>query len=291
MNNIIAASSKTQPAAFNWTRIVTVVTVLVFLFAFSFVLSSVYWRVGVDWHQTFFHASRVPIHPFQIESFMNPPWVMLIMAPLGLFPEHVGFSINAGLSVMVFGWLIISRKGGFLPFILTLTSAPFYYGAGVGNIEWLIALGFVLQNRWSMLYVLIKPQSGIFGALDWFLKSKNKLAFLIPSAIVIADSFLIWGWWPRDLVANYLAVEARGMGWNDAPFPYLVPIGISLLVYVIKRRPANSELLGVLASLCLSPYFAYYSLAVAFALFSLRYKRLAILVWLVLWAMPLIQMR
>lgn len=260
---------------------------LSFLFLSGFLAASLLPLRFVDWQYTFYLAARIPLDPYQIPSFINPPWTALILFPLGLLPSPVGAAVNAGLCVAVFGYLVVRRRGGFLAFALVLTSFPFAAMVAYGNIEWIVALGFILANRWSLPLLMVKPQSGIFAAADWFLRAQNKIKFLLPALGLLILSFVTWDKWPLDLLANVRYVQTVGMDtWNISPFPWLAPIGVGLMIYILRRRPQNGELLGALATVCLVPYLSYQSLAVPFALFAIRYPRLAMVAWLALWVLP-----
>ena len=55
------------------------------------------------------------------------------------------------------------------------------------------ALGFLLASAWGVPFVLTKPQSGLLAVVPWFLSSRKKLLFLLPTLGVLALSFALWG--------------------------------------------------------------------------------------------------
>ncbi len=260
---------------------------LIFIFLSSYFFLSFLPVVGTDWEGTFYSVSHNISHPYMTRSFINPPWVALALYSFRFFSMDRSKILNAALTVTMFAYLIIRRGGGILPFIVTMTSFPLVATICYSNIEWIIAFAFILHNKWGIPLLVIKPQSGILAGFSWFMWSENKLAFIVPGGLVIASSFLIWGNWISKMIANVKYVQSEGMGtWNISPFPYLFPVGLVIMFYILIRRPKNSELLAVGATLCVAPYFAYQSLAVPLALFSMAHKKLSIVVWVLLWILP-----
>jgi hypothetical protein len=269
-----------------WIRKILVVMVFigwVFLFLFLQV-------PAIDWRDTFRPVSLVPQDPFSVKTFINLPWAAILLYPLHFFNENLGMAINSSLNLMVIGALILSRKGSLFSLALTLTSLPFLSLIANGSIEWIPALGFLLQNSWGVILLLTKPQSGILASLAWFLSARKKWLFLLPGLAVVVFSFLAWKNWPADMVANLLYMDAiqRGLfSVNIAPWPWAIPVGIGLVFYILLKKKANSELLGALATCCLVPYFVPHSLTIPFALLSVSHRRWAIVAWLFLWGFQL----
>ena len=165
-------------------------------------------------------------------------------------------------------------------------SYPFLLLLANGSIEWLPALGFILQNAWGLPLVLTKPQSGGIGTLAWFLPVKKKLVFLVPAFITIIASFIIWGNWFGAIITNIRYINAAKVVSFTAgisPFPWAIPLGLGIIFYVFKYKPDQSEILGALATFCLVPYFVPHSLTILFALLSVSHRRVAIFFWLLLW--------
>lgn len=246
---------------------------------------------SMDWVVTFFPVSKNPLDPYLNKFFVNPPWTTVIIYPLHFFSEQLSLAINSSLNLVCIGLLVINRKGGIFSLFLTLTSFPFLSLLANGNIEWIPALGFIFQNMWGFVLLLCKPQSGILAGLNWFLQSRRKYLFLLPTVLIVLGSFLLWGNWPVSIIANssYMAKENIGL-FNDSisPFPWAIPIGIGLIAYILKFRPKESETLGVIATLCLMPYFVVHSLVILFALICSTHRRLSIICWFLLWLYPIV---
>lgn len=246
---------------------------------------------SVDWVYSFYPTAGAPLHPYGIRFFLNPPWTALMLAPLHLFPVRVSQAINCGLNLTIITALVLQRKGRLLAVCLTLTSLPFLSLLANGSIEWTAGLAFFVPNGLGFFILLSKPQSGLFAGLDWFLRSRRKWLFILVPAIGLALSFLVWGFWPEAMLFNiaYAYRYRTLMDYSYSVFPWLVLPGIGLLAYIIWKRPANGELLGVIATFCITPYVTPQSLTILFALCAAAYPRRSIALWAVLWAIPFIQ--
>jgi len=246
---------------------------------------------SVDWHYTFYPVSQLPLHPYDIRTFVNLPWTAIILYPLNFFSENFGLAINASLNTMIIVLLIFKRKGSAVSLILTLTSFPFLSLLANGSIEWIPALGFLLQNGYGIPMILTKPQSGIFVVFTWFRSAKKKWLFFMPSILVIIVSFYAWGNWIGELISNVQYMSNLHIGLftvSISPFPWGIPFGLALIYYILKYKPQHSELLGTLSTFFFVPYFVPHSLTILFALLAISYRRIAIASWVLLWLHPIL---
>jgi len=244
---------------------------------------------SVDWRDSFYPVSGNPLDPYAVRSFMNLPWAALLLYPLHFFSENTSLAINTSLNLVVFGALVKYKKGNLLSIFLTLTSFPFMALLANGGIEWIPAAGLFFQNGLGIFLLLTKPQSGLLAGMDWFLRSKNKVLLLVFPMLGILVSLVLWKDWPVKILANVYYVQNSQFklsDWNMSLFPWSIPVGLGLVFYVIKRKPANGELLGIIATFCLVPYFAPHSLIILFALLSVSCPRGSIAVWFLLWLYP-----
>jgi hypothetical protein len=242
--------------------------------------------MGIDWHFTFFQVAQDPFHPYEIKYFINPPWAALILSPFSFFSEQIGLAINASLGLLVMGILIIQRGGGKFALLLSLTSFPVLTAVADGTIDWIPAIGFLLQNQWGLPFLLIKPQSGVLAFLAWTTSIKQTVKIILPTIITIILSFFVWGNWPLKIWENMQAMKISQSGlssWDISPFPWAIPVGLAIIYMMIRFRPKESELLGILATFCIFPYMAVCSLAVPFVLLSVSKRNLAIILWFLLW--------
>jgi hypothetical protein len=242
---------------------------------------------GVDWRVTFYPTAGVPLNPYSVPTFVNPPWTALLLFPLQFASVDLSAAINTSLNFVLIGLLVIRRKGDLISLALTMTSFPFLALLANGSTEWIPAIGFILQNGWGLPLVLTKPQSGILAVIAWFSPAKKRILFLLPVALTLLISFLLWGNWLLPMLANVQYMRDAQIGLftvSISPFPWAIPIGLGLMVYILKCRPRQSEIFGILATLCLVPYFVPHSLTILFALLSVSHRRASILTWLLLWS-------
>ncbi|MFZ5877905.1 MAG: hypothetical protein ACOY0R_00895 [Chloroflexota bacterium] len=234
-----------------------------------------------DFLDAFWPAAHTPLAPYQHPAFLNPPWVALMLYPLSFLSERYAQAVVAFLNLAV-TLLLVTRYGGRrLSFLLAMTSPAFLSLLVNGNIGWLPMAAFLLPANWGLFLLLAKPQDGLMAGLVWFKRAQNKAAYLLPSLGLIAASFMIWGWWVPHLFQQGQSAGGRAVGpWNISPFPWLIPLGLVLIYLAWKLE---NELLAVAATLCLVPYFAFYSLNTLFTLMAGRHPRLAILGWVLLW--------
>jgi hypothetical protein len=261
------------------------------VFAIGVVVFLIAPTYAMDWRFAFSLVSRVPLNPYSVTAFFNPPWTALILYPLHFLPQDIGLAVNLSLNVVIIGLLVIKRKGDLLALVLTLTSFPFLSLLANGNIEWMPALAFIFQNGYGIPFLLAKPQSGVFAALAWFQKAKNKWVFILPGLITVVLSFIIWKNWLLAILANIHYANANKLGLftvSASFFPWLIPLGLGLLYYVFKYKPVDSEILGTLATFFLVPYFVVHSLTILFALISISHRRIALACWALLWAYPIL---
>ncbi len=260
---------------------------------FAFILFTAVFYIfppqAVDWHRVFYQVSLSPLHPYDIDLFINPPWTALILHPFSYFQENIALAVNSSLSLLVISLLVIKRGDDKLSLLLTLTSFPFISMIANGNIEWIPALGFILGNRWGIPLLMTKPQTGILAILAWQPPSiKNWLHLATPALSISVISLAIWGNWPAAMLSNIQAIQAHQAGmstWNVSLFPWSIPVGLGLLFALFKGKmsEAGREILGVLATLCLVPYFSIYSITILFALVSASHKRIGVFLWILSW--------
>jgi hypothetical protein len=268
------ATSQTNPLKTLALALFLISPLLVYAFTFSLPPAS-------DFLDSFFPAAHVPLDPYGVPSYLNPPWVALLLYPLTFLPERVAQAIIAFLNLAMTLLLISRYKGNRWSFLLTITSAPFLSLLVNGNMDWLPMMAFLLPANWGLAVMLSKPQTGIMAGLVWFKQAKRKIPFLFPAAGLLLASFLIWGWWVSRMFHQSLQSGGRAIGpWNISPFPWLIPLGLFLLHQAWKRE---DELIAVAATLCLTPYFAVYSLTIFFAMLAARTPRLSFIAWIILW--------
>jgi len=267
------------------TRKVALSAIAVFIL--SLVIFSFFPPQGVDWNRTFYPSSQKILNPYSNETFINIPWITLVLSPFRFFSKEAGKILNVSLQVVIF-WILLKQKGGkTLAIFLTFTSFPFLFSLHNASIEWIPALALFFPNALGVIIYLIKPQSTLLIGLDWFYRQKNKLAFVIIPLAWMLVSLLIWPGWPLEMLKNM--EEVTLYRWNMSLFPWTIPVGLALVYYIVKEKPEKGELLASLATICLMPYFAPHSVTIPFVLLTTRYPRASIPVWISLWIYPFLE--
>lgn len=127
-----------------------------------------------------------------------------------------------------------------------------------------------------------KPQVG-FGAILFqleFAYREKKVKDLIPLFVAVGINLPF----AVQMVENTAGLV--GKSWNISLFPYMIPVGIFLLVVGLREK---NLLISAVASVFISPYVALYSYSIVAILFASqggRYKNgylavLLILTWLI----------
>lgn len=231
---------------------------------------------GTDWLRHFqpLAAQWVSGGGVLYDGVFNPIWTLPLLAPLFFLPAWCSHLYPfAALGYYAHK----RRKWWIIP--LTAFSFPFVTLVIYANIDWVVLVGIACNNAWSPLLLTIKPQAGVF-ALAAMLKHRTptqRLRLFAPLAVVAITLTLLYPEW----LGVFGSAQSRtSQAFNLSPFPCLVPVG----VYALYRAYRDSiALAGVIASLCLSPYFHTYSLAPLIALLAERDWRLGLAACLLSW--------
>lgn len=240
-----------------------------------------YYPIGVDWQETY---SQIPDHwrdPYEIPSFTSPPWIMLFL-PHAWLPIDWGNAINLVLNITLVVAVIVRFSGGWPLMLLVFTSPPFFDLVRTNNVDWIALLAFLVPIMWGLPILAAKPQALGGASLIWWKRSANKIRLLLPIAVVVILSFLIWGLWPLRIKPVHESV------WNFAPWPFLIPLGI----YMLYRAYRQDDLfLAAAATPFLVPYIAPYSLAGLLAFSGSKYRREAFIVYIAFWIYFIVESR
>lgn len=239
------------------------------IFIIGVILIVLYWAVyslwpllGIDWHETYFPALRKILsgaNPYDVPTFRNAPWTMLLLLPFGVLSENVGGILYFIASLAGYAWVAYSLKARPVAFVAFLFSPPVIYGLRMLNVDVFVLVGFVLPAPVGLFFVLIKPQMGIAMAVFWFAEAwreggvKTVLRTFSPVGIALVLSFIFFGNWivgrQSDLLDSF---------WNASLWPWALPVGLVLVALSIRDRRSDY---GMAASPFLSPYLAYHSWA------------------------------
>lgn len=222
-----------------------------------------------------------------IPGFVNPPWTLLILAPLKTIPRDSAIFLEIVLYFLLTAMVIRKFGGGVLSALIVFT-APLAPDAVINlNIDWIVALGLLVPRAWSAPLLLTKPQNalGYILSFNW----RDLGWWLVGAAVIGLFSLLVWGWWIPDWLAK---LDASPVTWliNLAPRALIgdIPafaIGCLLVGRTLWKR---DPILGIFSGLFFVPYIASYSLFVPFALLAVRSKVAALTAHITLWVLVMI---
>lgn len=218
---------------------------------------------GMDWSMAFQPAAFELLHghnPYLVENFFNAPWALLPLLPLALLPVTAAMAV---LTTMNLASLIVvaykMKAGPFALAALLLSPSTFRFILDP-NIDYLVALGFILPPWLGLFFVLAKPQLGIGIAVYWLIDAfrvggwRRAFKTFAPVTAAFLLSFLIFGLWPLQSTGS-----TGPFGNANNLWPWSIPIGIVLLlVAIIFRRKG----LSILSSPFFAPYIGSHSFAV-----------------------------
>ena len=214
--------------------------------------------------------------------FTNPPWVLLMLLPLGLFSVEMAHGLLVVVTLLALVWVM--RDYGRFPwsYVLVVLSAPMLALVWLGQLEAVSLLGALLGYRavtrrrpWlfalALLMLLAKPQETwvislllLIGSLRrWPLRDWLRIIGIV--AVVAIGSSLAWGF---DWIARIFNGPSYAGGWQNfslwqwsqvMPAP-IVTGGMIIFAgasaYAIWRAGLSRSGLGLAAvtSNLLSPY-------------------------------------
>lgn len=245
-----------------YSSVIKVVFVLLAGLVFYWAVASIWPLLGIDWHETFYPALQKAVNgenPYEVPTFRNAPWTILVLLPFALFSKDVGGIIFFMASLAGYAWVAYRLKARPLAFIMFLFAPPVVYGLRMLNVDVLVLIGFVLPAPIGLFFILIKPQMGIVMALYWLAESWREggvtkvIKTFSPVTLSLALSFVLFGNWvagrQSDLLDSF---------WNASLWPWALPIGLVLAALSVRDRRKDY---GMAASPFLSPYLAYHSWA------------------------------
>lgn len=218
---------------------------------------------GGDWWDIFRPAITNILSgesPYTVDGFFSPPWVLLIMLPFTLLTPPLDMVAIIAVSLGVFVLILRKLGASWLVITLFLITPNLWWGMIYGNVDFLVALGFILPPQIGLLFVLAKPQIGAAIALFWIVEAWRKgnmrevVKVSAPFFVTVLLSFVFFGWW---LSSMSLATTRY---WNIANFPYLLPIGAVMLFKAVQLRKQG---LAITSGIFLSPYIGVQSIPIA----------------------------
>lgn len=219
-------------------------------------------QVGVDWKGAFRKASIELLKgnsPYHDTFFFNPPWTLLPLLPIALLSPALGSAVMYVLNFFCYLFVALKLRTNILLVIIFVLFSGMMLNSNNGNIEGILALGFILPPQIGLFFVLAKPQMGIAVAVFWAVESwrtggiEKVIRVFLPVGLAYLISFLIFG------IYIETSTELADVWWNASIFPKGIPIGLILLVIAIWKR----EIKFAIAA---SPFFAPYLTAHTWAI-------------------------
>lgn len=223
------------------------------------------------------------LNPMNTPFNYLPPWAAVVISPFAVLPALIGHALGI-LSMLILVIVTVKQLHGNLDIvtILLISTSPFLlHNVLWGNLEWLPLLGMLLPTTWGLIFVTVKPQSGI-GPLLYhvvqFLRGKESFRTWIPFGVVVILAFALYqypfsmGKPPADIVASA----------SLAPFPWGVPFGIFGLWWAVKHEDVW---LAYAVSPLLAPYFTLHTLIGPFVVIATRDKRWGMAAWILGWVL------
>ncbi len=215
-----------------------------------------------DWARYFLPAIEYLLRGVDLYQYVytvNPPWMYVLLAPIGWLPQQAALWAGAIMPVVALvyaSWKV--RK----PYLIALVgiSFPFIELCVYGNLDWMVMLGALhMNNALSPFLLTVKPQAGALAVFAQLGKMRGQswkayVRLFAPFVLISIPLLLLYpGFFQYASSFNTRLAEVQ----HFSLFPYTLPL-VPPLVWLAYRR--RDPLYGVLASLCLSPYFLFYSL-------------------------------
>jgi hypothetical protein len=267
----IKNSSKTRSSLVK-NAIAVMAIVLLFLvgtyFVYTFLPVHVDWQgqgiaqVGVDWKSAFRRACLELLggkSPYNISLFYNPPWTLLPFLPIALLSPALGSAVMYVLNLLAYSFVVLRLKMNFWLIIPFTILSGIMLNSQFGNIEGILALGFILPPQVGLFFVLAKPQMGAAVAVFWLIEAlrdgggRKALKIFSPVIGAYLLSFLIFGFW----IGNSMRVT--NVAWNSSIWPWGILIGLILTALAIWKRELK---FAIAASPFFTPYLVLHTWAV-----------------------------
>ena len=214
--------------------------------------------------------------------FTNPPWVLLLLLPLGIFSVEMAHGLLVVITLLALVWVMRDYRRFLASYLLCVISAPMFALVWLGQLEALSFLGAIIGYRgvtrrkpWqlalALLLLLAKPQeTGVIivllligSARLWKPIEWGRIVGLVLIVLVGSSIWLGFDWIGR--IANGPSYAG---GWQNFSLWQQVaalPVGISgtlwlcvagVAGFAIRRAGITRAGLGLaaVASNLLSPY-------------------------------------
>lgn len=238
------------------------------------------------WYDQSITFTQVLAHwrdPYQLPSFTNPPWAVLLLIPFNFAPLPAAVLAQVCLYFALLTLIIFQRRQRLRVVLLVLTTFTAFDATLQLNIDWMVCLGLLVPAAWSGPFLAVKPQVALGY---WFgLAPRTVIKAVMVTAVVGGLAWLVWGPWPLGILASVIRNRHLTQVGNLAPLRLLpAPLALATGIWLAWRAHRQRDPhLGVLAGVFFVPYLQPYSLLIHLALLAARWPRLILLVSVTMW--------
>ena len=250
--------------SWNYSKFIFPVILGIFFFFLAYYLHQPY-HTFKDWDDCFrpgtlyLIAGRNP-HTIQNCNFMT--WALFPLVPIALLPPIIGRALLSSIAIVSY-FLVARKMGASLLVAIVMVLNPLYFIHNIidPNVDWLIAIGYILPPQIGLFFCLIKPQLSIGLILFWLVEAymsggiKRVLHIFSPAVGLFGLTLIIYG--PYFLTFSELL---HNPGWNLSFWPYSIVIGIVMLILSFKKHNSGN---AIISGPFFSPYMGYYSWPIA----------------------------
>ena len=230
--------------------------------------------LGFDWYLSFYPAINAFLagnSPYQIPGlqFANPPWTLLILAPLKIFGPQWGFILLGIINLSGLFALFYKHQKARAMISIAL-SFPFLSLLVFGNIDGLSLWGLAIGGPIGLILLSTKPQVACLVAIVWIKQAwqlgRGKAVLKLTAPLIILAAVMIY-MYPAYISKTFL-YAARTDGIFTNGYPWFIPVGITALVAAFRHERQD---LAAVAALLISPYARIQSWVGALSLLAIQY--------------------
>lgn len=239
-----------------------------------------------DWDTVFYHVAF--LDPYSHPRFNNPPWVLPLLMPFRLLPQHAAGTAWVTLSILAIAYCARRLGADTLGLILIFSNPFFWFYITLGQLDVLLLIGLaVARPPFDVLLLAIKPHvlgtAILFKAKGYLWNGRDGLKSVGYLAAIVALSLLIWWQWPTLMIRNWQTGVYHPLSLDI--FPYGVPLGVFFLAWAWRQ---DKPIIGGLAMYFLSPYTGPASVFLYATLIFSTFSTIPRLVtYVALWALAL----
>ena len=212
---------------------------------------------GFDWK---YYFSQGRVHPIWT------PWTQYVIRAFIPF----GYSLVLALSAVGIGVRAYRMRTSPWPVLLAFLSLPTLWVFFMGNLDGLALFGMLFMP-WGVPLVIMKPQVAAFALL-----ARRK--WLLAGVVWVLISFVVWGFWPVNLLMVGTPEWKAEWVQDIALFPWSLVAALPLLW--LSR--GDADLLMAAGTLATPHLFPYHFILLAPALARMR-PGWMLLAWAVSW--------